>query len=219
MTATVMVTSWYIWWSRRQIKNKEPVPTPERSVVNIKGIIANYSKLKDTGNMARKDGWKKPATGVLKLNVDASFLPDTGTGSIGSIIRDAGGNFVAACCDSNAHAIDVASMEALALLAGLKLVEQIGGQSVIVESDSMEVVQAILNPSEYRGTGAVIIDDCRQLIATLGKATIHHCPREANGAAHALARYGANQDSGVFWFVDPPDFLISILVDDRIIIQ
>ena len=25
ITATVMVTCWYIWWSRRQIKNKEPV--------------------------------------------------------------------------------------------------------------------------------------------------------------------------------------------------
>ena len=131
MTATVMATSWYIWWSWRQIKNKEPVPTTERTIINIKGILANYSKLKGAGNMARKDGWMKPATGVLKLNVDASFLPNTGTGSIGSIIRDSGGNFVAACCDSNAHAIDVASMEALALLAGLKLVEQIGGQSVM----------------------------------------------------------------------------------------
>ena len=219
ITATVMVTCWYIWWSRRQIKNKESVPTPERTIINIKGMLANFSKLKGSGNLPRTDGWKKPATGVLKLNVDASFLPDAGTGSIGSIIRDSGGNFVAACCDSNAHAIDVASMEALALLAGLKLVEQVGGQSVIVESDSLEVVQAILNPSEYRGTGAVIIDDCRQLIATLGKATIQYCPREANGAAHALARYGASQDVGEVWLVDPPGFLIPILVNDRIIVQ
>ena len=63
----------------------------------------------------------------------------------------------------------------------------------------------------------MIIDDCRQLIASLGMATIQHCPREANGAAHELARYGASQRTGEFWFGDSPNFLIS--VNDCVIIQ
>ena len=53
-TTTVMVASWYIWWSRRQIKNKEPVPSPERSVLNIKGIVSNGAKLKGMGNIVRR---------------------------------------------------------------------------------------------------------------------------------------------------------------------
>ena len=111
---------------------------------------------------------------------------------------------MAACSDSNAYAFDVASMEVLALLAGLKLAEQIGGQSMMVETDSMEVVQAVLNGHRC----AVIIDDRRQLIASLGKETIQHCPRETNGAAHELAHYGASQGTGEFCFEDSPDFLI-----------
>jgi ribonuclease HI len=155
----------------------------------------------------------------LKLNVDASFVPDLGLGATGAILRDSGGNFIAACCDSNDHAIDVHSMEAAALLARLQLAEELGCHSLSVESDSMEVVEAVLNPFEFRGTGAVIIDDCRQLLASLGMATIRHCPREANGAAHALARYGASHGLGEVWLDVPPSFLIPVLVDDRVIIQ
>ena len=140
------------------------------------------------------------------------------TSATGAIIRDSGGNFIAACCDSNDFAIDVAAMEASALLAGLQLAEQFEAQSLVVESDSMEVVDAVHNPSDYRGSGAVIIDDCRQLLVGLGMATTQHCPREANMAAHVLARYGATQGAS-FWFDDPPSFIIPVLVDDRVIIQ
>ena len=96
---TVMIACWYIWWSRRQIKNKQPVPTVERSVLNIKGMVANCSKRRGAGNVVRKAGWSRPTMGVYKLNVDAAFDADTGRGATGAIIRDSGGNFIAACCD------------------------------------------------------------------------------------------------------------------------
>ena len=92
----------------------------------------------------------------------------------------------------------------------LQLAEELGCHSLTVESDSMEVVEAVLNPFDFRGTGAVIIDDCRQLLALLGMATIKHCPREANGAAHALARRGASQGLREVLLDEPPSFLISI---------
>jgi hypothetical protein len=53
----------------------------------------------------------------------------------------------------------------------------------------------------------------------LGLATIQHCPREANGAAHELARFSSLQGARVFWFTDPPDFLIPVIVKDRVIIE
>jgi hypothetical protein len=53
----------------------------------------------------------------------------------------------------------------------------------------------------------------------LGMAMLQHCPREVNGAAHELARFGSTQGAMVFWFSDPPNFLISLIIDDRVIIQ
>jgi hypothetical protein len=64
--ATVMVASWYIWWSRMQIKNKEIVPNIVRTVLNIKGIVVNNSKVKGNGNTIRRGGWTRPASGVYK---------------------------------------------------------------------------------------------------------------------------------------------------------
>jgi ribonuclease HI len=215
----VMTTCWYLWWSRRQVKNKEPVPTPERTIINIQGIVANGVKLKGTGNVIRRVGWQRPASGVYKLNVDAAFDSDTGHGATGAIIRDSGGNFMAACCDFTDSAIDAAVMEASALLAGLQLAEQFGPSLLMVESDSMEVVQAVLDPSEFRGTSAVVIDDCRHLLTVLGKATIRHCPREANEAAHELARHGSLERVKLFWFSDPPSFIIPVIVKDRVLIE
>jgi hypothetical protein len=61
----------------------------------------------------------------------------------------------------------------------------------MVELDSMKVVEAVTYPFEYKGTGEVIIDNCRDLLMTLGMATFKHCSREANGAAHELARRSA----------------------------
>jgi ribonuclease HI len=169
--------------------------------------------------MVRRRGWCRPPSGVLKLNVDVAYSADTGTGATGAIIRDSGGNFVAASCEYNEHAIDASTMEAMALLAVLQLAEAIGVRSIMVESDSMEVVEAVTYPFDYRGTGVVIIDDCRELLMTLGMATLKHCPREANGAAHELARRSAQQGTAETWFDISPIFITSMLVNDMIIIQ
>jgi ribonuclease HI len=113
----------------------------------------------------------KPATRVYKLNIDAAFDPNSGRGATGAIIRDSGGNFIADACD---HAMEVAAMEASALLLDTKLAEQFGAQSLMVESDSMEVVGAVLNPTENRGSYAAIIDDCRLLLEELEKQMRPH---------------------------------------------
>lgn len=71
-------------------------------------------------------------------------------------------------------------MEALALLLGLRLIEELGIFSITIESDSMETVQVIQNLSKNQASGAVTTDDCRRLMKAVDKATISHCVREVN---------------------------------------
>jgi hypothetical protein len=52
----------------------------------------------------------------------------------------------------------------------------------------------------------------------LGRATIQHVLREANAAAHALARHSSSQGFRGFWFFDPSDFLTPVIVDDSVFI-
>ena len=103
--------------------------------------------------------------------MDAAFDPDSGKGGTGAVIRDSGGNFIAASCSCTEFALDAAAMETSALLEGLHLAEQFGAQSLLVESDSMEVVEAANCPFEFRGTAVVVIDDCRQLLRSHSVST------------------------------------------------
>lgn len=86
-----------------------------------------------------------------------------------------------------------------------------------MESDSQEIVQAIMDPSEYRASAAVLTDDCRKLLSSFGRATITHCARESNAAAHWLAGASYRGKRTGVWCEHPPDFLIPSLVTDMII--
>jgi len=85
-----------------------------------------------------------------------------------------------------------------------------------IESDSMEIVQAIQNPDDYRASGAVITDDCRKLMSSFGKATINHCVRDLNKCAHTIARFSFLGQELRVWLDKPPDFLIPLIVKDMI---
>lgn len=77
------------------------------------------------------------------------------------------------------------------MLLGLRHADELGILSIVIESDSLEIIQAIQNPSEYQASGAMITNDCRKLISSFGKAIISHCVREANGCAHELACFSS----------------------------
>ena len=177
----IMVACWYIWWERRRIVHEEKVGKTERSALTIRGIVANALARKKN-SQSSLPRWTRPASGVFKLNVDAAFDENSGSGSLGAILRDSHGMFIAAKNEFVHFAMDVPSMEASALRMGLEMAELLGIHSIMIESDSMEVVTAVLNPSEYRATGAVVIDDCRKKMIDFGMATIVHCNREANVA-------------------------------------
>ena len=93
----IMVAAWYLWWDRRKISHDEKCGTPVRTAMSILGIVANAlamePRVKD-----RKVRWERPAMGVLKLNVDASYHADEGSGATGAVIRDCTGAFIAGCC-------------------------------------------------------------------------------------------------------------------------
>jgi hypothetical protein len=67
------------------------MPTPDMTIINIHGILANSVKVKGSGNVIRRDGWKK----VYTLNINVVYAIDTGHGGASeAIIRDSGGNFL-----------------------------------------------------------------------------------------------------------------------------
>lgn len=55
---------------------------------------------------------RNPSEGYVKLNVDAAFNDDQGTGASGAILRDYNGYFLAASCSHIPFVEDAATAEA-----------------------------------------------------------------------------------------------------------
>jgi ribonuclease HI len=79
----------------------------------------------------------------VKLNVDARFSADAGSGSTGAIIRDDTGVFLAVSCCGIPFISDPSSAEARALGDGLILAGQIGCNRIEVNSDCMDVIEVM----------------------------------------------------------------------------
>ena len=93
-------------------------------------------------NAKEKDiNWVKPRPGSYKLNIDASYHVD-GSGAVGVVLRNYKGEAIAGMAHPMDHIFSAATAEALALLKGLKFIEQLGDMPVTIESDSLEQIQA-----------------------------------------------------------------------------
>ena len=71
--------------------------------------------------------------------MDASFHVDSGSGSTRVLLHDSNGAFIGASCSFKEYAIDVASTEAVVVLEGLRLANELGISTLAVECDSQEL--------------------------------------------------------------------------------
>ena len=91
------------------------------SKCNFLGITMNAAKASATRGSGAIAKWRKPEPRQLKLNVDASFHVDSMAGSVGALIRDYKGTFVAAFTKFLPHVSYSTMGESMAMQAGLAL--------------------------------------------------------------------------------------------------
>ncbi|XBI85579.1 hypothetical protein VPH35_093708 [Triticum aestivum] len=210
----VAVTGWYLWWQRRLIVRNEEVQSPSRTSSAIQAVALNFVRAAEKPSvMPRLNRWKRPLSGQIALNVDASFSEDDHSGACGAIVRDNHGLFVCVSIARLEHVPDIVSAEAAALMEGLKLSLNIGCNSIFIQMDNLVVVDALNQNAGHSMVAAPILDECRSLLQEFGKVLIEHCNRESNMVAHVLAQRG-RVDPPFVWSDAPPDFISTFLVDD-----
>jgi ribonuclease HI len=121
------------------------------------------------------------------LNIDACFFPN-GTGATGPVLRDSKGHVVAGVSRVLCQILDATTEEAIALQNGLQLIEGLGCALVVIETDSLELVQAYNGVIDIWSPYTAILADCFQRTRGIGHVTVQHCFRQANGTTHHLAR-------------------------------
>ena len=124
------------------------------------------------------------------------------------------GNFIAGSCVYFPNVATSAMAEALAMREGLSLANMIGCNTIQAESDSMETIEACSGDEIWWNDSAAIIDDCIDLVSSIGVVTFKHCPREANEVAHELAQSCFGNKISCNWVDEPPSFILGKLIND-----
>lgn len=103
--------------------------------------------------------WGNHARGGLKLNVDASFHSN-GTGAAGMILRNDHGEANAGYACPLDQLLNATMAEAPAPKKGLKFIETLGISKIIIESDSLELIQACNSVIEVWSRYSAVLADC-----------------------------------------------------------
>jgi ribonuclease HI len=176
-------------------------------------IASNSSK---GANSRRQDEtkWCKPDLRQVKVNVDGSFSADSLLGSVGAVLRDSNGKFIAGVAIYFPHMASAKLAEARAMKEGLILANQMGCSDIIAESDSIDIVEACSGDMRWFDEAAAVFADCVDLCTLIGRVKFKHCFREANSVAHELARHGLSTRSTCTWVDEPPSFLLPSILND-----
>jgi hypothetical protein len=152
----ILVSSWYIWWQRREVVKGERVAPPLRSAFSIQALTLNYG-LAAKNAIPRQIQWLKPPRNKYKANIDASYFPN-GMGAVAVVIRNDHCEVIAGGAWPKLNLLDAKTGEAEALRHGLQQIESIGYSPVIIESNCLDLIEAC-NGAEICGAYTAILAD------------------------------------------------------------
>lgn len=142
--------------------------------------------------------WIRPPMGWIKLNTDGSHNSVDSIGA-GGIIRDSNGKIMMAF----AKYLGIGSSnlaEAKAIIYGLQWCISHRFQSIILESDSLIIVNMIKGKSNTAWQLQNSIDAITQMLSQTTNI-VQHCYREANQVADALAKWSIEEHERRFYDV------------------
>jgi ribonuclease HI len=137
---------------------------------------------------AASSRWEKPALGWLKCNTDAGFFGAANRTSGGWCLRDHRGVFVSAGTSWIEGTCSVIEGEAIALLEALQHLEQRGISHVVIETDSRNLVDAIHHLHDGVSEFSLIVRIIKDVLLANPNFLVRFVKRQANLAAHTLAR-------------------------------
>jgi hypothetical protein len=138
-TSLILCGCWASWKERNARKHGEGGRSVTDSVRWVMQTTVDLARV-GSGNPKRppnkKDRWKAPDEGVIKINTDASFLEATMSGGTGLVVHDHWGSLIRGQAIWYGEGDSAIIMEARAILDGARLAMERNYNRVIIESDS-----------------------------------------------------------------------------------
>ena len=150
--------------------------------------------------------WQRPQEGYYKINVDATFNSKDEKGASGVIIRGADGTIVAASSKWYDSVPNVLTAEALACRDGAKMMKILNIRQGTMETGSR--VSFWRSRKHHRASILSIINEIQELVEGCSGFDIYHVKREANIAAHKVAKFATESNPECSWIHQLPNSLL-----------
>ncbi|XP_074353016.1 uncharacterized protein LOC141692181 [Apium graveolens] len=171
-------------WSKKQVsewREAQRKRCGSQTLAHIRDVTADLK-------------WVAPAEGELKLNVDASVVVGSTSFSIGMVLRIHNGQFVEGKNFRCAGHATVIEAETRGLVEALDWAMNIPWKKVTIEIDSMLDVTAICRKVMYHLEVGHNMDRCRAMLEDNRNISLRFIRRQANKAAHLMARVPCSLD-------------------------
>ncbi|XP_050289788.1 uncharacterized protein LOC126727934 [Quercus robur] len=147
--------------------------------------------------------WKPPAFGMYKINFDGALFEEQTCASLRVVIRDSTGLVIGALSQKIRHPGSMDMVEALAASRAIVFDKELCLQSIVVEGDSLRVIQAIVAARPSRTMFGHVIAEIHSLVSNVD-CSFCHVKREGNKLAHALAHRAIASADFDMWLKDLP---------------
>jgi hypothetical protein len=191
---------------RETLENMERLVGQLRWVMQTTFDLAQVGREKVEKAPKKRERWKAPDEGVLKINTDASFLE--------TAICDHQGRMIRGQALWYDHAANALIMEAMAILDGARHAMERNYDRVIIESDSQMAVNLCNANDQNRSELMPICQEISEIKRAFTSFSILFVGRDANKAAHLRAKGASFDRRRCLWINYNPDFLVDTLRSD-----
>ncbi|XP_074318329.1 uncharacterized protein LOC141655135 [Silene latifolia] len=224
-----MVGCWALWEHRNKVIFEAREVDPDSVVKRVRGVMEEiegggyvWRGTRDEEGGGRREnprrGWVAPTEGYVKVNADAGVQEGAGV-NLGMVCRDGRGRVLWGATHVLEQLWESHIAEAVAVLEGIKEARRRGHENIIVESDCLQVIEALRKSSSGRSIFDLVLDDIRSLCFSFNSVIWSFTSRLNNGVAHALAHPFPRVVGKYVWSEGLPLIANDAVVSDLLLMQ
>ncbi|KAK8652504.1 hypothetical protein V6N13_126535 [Hibiscus sabdariffa] len=187
----LMVSYWVVWFTRNKVVHENIVPSVTDSVAFVRSFLVECGSI-STNERAISSFqpivWEAPPDNIVKFNFDATYDSHRKRAISGVIGRDKARNILASCVVLHNNVVDALMAESLACFQSIRFVKDLVFRKVIIEGDSRTVIMRINEGVLNKSVIAPLIHGIRIAAREFENISFSFARREANIAAHVIAR-------------------------------
>ncbi|XP_041016296.1 uncharacterized protein LOC121258801 [Juglans microcarpa x Juglans regia] len=199
--------AWAFWYRQNKLIYEQLKENLVAIINHALSLQNPTSSFRNTPNSTPTPCWNVPPTSFFKLNVDGALFYDNQKAGVGAVVRDDHGQVIMAVSKTEPEVSKAESVELLAMLRGLQFSSQMGLSKIILESDSLILVEALQVEGESLLVLGNLISEVKRMLHQFQEAKVQHVPRMGNQVAHCLARHAWRVQDVELWMHSFPDII------------